>query len=153
MNAVAREARTSRSGPLGQLVTYAAIGLVSTAAYALLFWRLRPLAPAAVANAVALLVTAVANTAANRRLTFGVQGRDGLAGDHAGGLLALAFALATTNLAMAALPLVRPNPSPAVELAGLTVANAAATVLRFALLRALILGRRHRLRAAAGQIR
>ena len=35
-------------------------------------------APAA-ANAAALALTAVANTAANRRLTFGVRGRDGLA--------------------------------------------------------------------------
>ena len=70
MNAVAREARTSGSGPLGQLATYAAIGLVSTAAYALLFWCLRPLAPAAVANAVALLVTAIANTGLYQRLGF-----------------------------------------------------------------------------------
>ena len=45
-------------------------------AYLLLFLLLRGLAGAQGANLVALLVTAVANTAANRRFTFGVRGRD-----------------------------------------------------------------------------
>ena len=40
---------------------------------------------AAGANAVALAITAVANTAANRRLTFGVRGREGLVRHHARG--------------------------------------------------------------------
>ena len=52
------------------------------------------------ANAVALVATAVANTAANRRFTFGVQGRAGLTGDHIGGANATAtlarFALLRT---------------------------------------------------------
>ena len=44
------------------------------------------------ANVVALLVTAVANTAANRRLTFGVRGRDGAARHQVQGLSSSASA-------------------------------------------------------------
>ena len=128
--------------PVSQLGAFAAVGLASTAAYALLFWLLRPVAPTAAANAVALVVTAVANTAANRRFTFGVQGRSGLALDHAGGLVALALALATTNLAIAGLQAARPGLTPAAELVVLGAANAVATLARFVLLRALIVGRR-----------
>jgi glycosyltransferase involved in cell wall biosynthesis len=53
-----------------QLPSFAAIGAVSTLAYLGLFWVLRSALSAVAANALALLVTAVANTAANRRFTF-----------------------------------------------------------------------------------
>lgn len=56
---------TFEPGLARQLWSFAFVGLPSTAAYALFFVLLRPLAPMPVANAVALLVTAVANTAAN----------------------------------------------------------------------------------------
>ena len=55
---------------------FAGVGVVSTLAYLLLFIALRARLGAQPANLVALLVTAVANTAVNRRLTFGVRGRD-----------------------------------------------------------------------------
>ena len=48
---------------------------LSTLAYLLLYVLLRAPLGAQAANCVALLLTAVANTAANRRLTFGVRGR------------------------------------------------------------------------------
>src|SRR4030095_5647007 len=47
------------------------IGVLSTIAYALLYLGLVPVLGALGANAAALAITAVANTAANRRLTFG----------------------------------------------------------------------------------
>jgi len=151
MNAVPiEEAGPVRRDRVGQLCAFAAIGIVSTAAYSLLFWLLRPLAPTALASTAALLLTAVANTAANRRFTFGVRGRDGLAADHASGLLTLTLALATTNVAVAGLLAVRPAASPATELAALTAANALATVLRFTVLRALIVGRRRPRTATIG---
>jgi putative flippase GtrA len=127
-----------------QLCTFAAIGAASTAAYALIFWMVRPFAPAAAANVIGLLVTAVANTAANRRFTFGVRGGGGLLGDHLGGLLALALALVTTDLSITVLVAVRPDASPALELAVLVAASSIATLARFALLRALIFERRRR---------
>jgi glycosyltransferase involved in cell wall biosynthesis len=128
--------------PASQLAVFAAVGVSSTAAYAALYWMLRPLVPAAAANAVALLLTAVANTTANRRLTFGIQGRSGLALDHAGGLAALGLALVTTNLAIAAMEATHADTSRFVELLILGAANAVATLVRFVLLRALIVGRR-----------
>ena len=58
-----------------QAVRFGGIGLLSTVAYLSLFVVLRSAAGAQAANLLALLVTAVANTAANRRFTFGVRGR------------------------------------------------------------------------------
>jgi putative flippase GtrA len=137
--------------PVTQVASFAAVGAVSTAAYALLFWMLRPVAPTAMANALALVVTAIANTAANRRYTFGIQGRAGLAMDHAGGLVALALALVTTNVAIAGMQATKAPLSPAGELLVLGAANAVATMARFVLLRAMIVGRR-RLRGRVVEI-
>ena len=61
-----------------QLVSFALIGAASTLAYAVLYLALRQAMPAQAANALSLLLTAVANTAANRRLTFGVRGAGGV---------------------------------------------------------------------------
>src|ERR1700710_2333815 len=57
-----------------QVARFVAVGIASTVAYALLYVLLRGTLAAGAANAVALASTAVANTAANRRLTFGVVG-------------------------------------------------------------------------------
>jgi putative flippase GtrA len=129
---------------LRQIGTFGLIGALCTAAYGALFWLLSPLMPAVAANALALLATAVANTAANRRFTYGVRGRSGLAGDHLGGLAAFALTLAVTNLSLAALQSLDPVPPRLVELGVLVGANAAATLARFALLKTLIVDRRRR---------
>ncbi len=71
-----------------QVASFAAIGVVSTAAYAALYVALRAITEPATANAVALLVTAVGNTAANRRLTFAVRDRVGAMRDQVGGFIA-----------------------------------------------------------------
>ena len=122
----------------GQLARFAAVGLVSTVAYAALYWVLRGFLTPAVSNSLALVVTAVSNTAANRRLTFGVRGAGGLLRDHAGGLVAFAVALVLTNAAIGAMALIKPTPSLGVEIAVLTAANAVATVVRFVVLRTLL---------------
>ncbi|SCF41321.1 GtrA-like protein [Micromonospora saelicesensis] len=124
-----------------QLVRFAAVGVASTLAYLLLFVSTRGLLGAQPANLLALLATAVANTAANRRLTFGISGRRHAARHHAQGLLAFALGLTLTSGALAALHVVSAVPARPVELAVLVAANLAATVLRFVLLR---LGMHHR---------
>ena len=130
-----------RAGPgrtghaLRQAGTFAAIGVVSTLAYVALYALLRPAVPAELANAAALLATAIGNTAANRRLTFSIRGRAGLARDHAAGLLALGAALAITSASLAVLQVVAQGAPPAIEVAVLVAANAAATLVRFLLLR------------------
>src|SRR5487761_18060 len=121
----------------GQLVRFAAIGVMSTVAYAALYWMLRGFLPPVASNTVALVVTAIANTAANRRLAFGVRGANGLLRAHAGGLAAFAVALVLTNGAIGALELIKPAPSLGLEIATLSAANALATAVRFLLLRML----------------
>jgi putative flippase GtrA len=136
------EAGGGRPGLLAQGLTFAAIGVVSTLAYGVLFWLLRSGTGAQWANLVALLLTAVANTAANRRFTFGVTGRDGAARHQAQGLLVFALGLAVTSCSLAALQVLAPDAGPAAELTTLVLANAVATVLRFVLLRGWVFGRR-----------
>jgi putative flippase GtrA len=118
-----------------QLVSFGTIGAASTLAYVALYTFMRQAAPAALANAVALLTTALGNTAANRRLTFAVRGSDGLARDHAAGLLGVAVALAITSAGLAVLPIVDPRHGGRSEIAILIAANAVATLVRFLLLR------------------
>ena len=112
------------------------MGVASTFAYALLYLLLRAasLDPAA-ANAVALAVTAVANTAANRRLTFGVRGRESLLRQHALGALVFLITLGLTSGAIAVLEALDPHPSRVLEAAVLVVASACATLTRFVGLR------------------
>ncbi|WP_182899313.1 bifunctional glycosyltransferase family 2/GtrA family protein [Microbispora sp. H10830] len=122
----------SRTSVRTQIPVFAVIGAISTAAHLALFWMLRSVLPPVAANAIALLVTAVANTAANRRFTFGVRGRAGALRHHLGGLVAFVAGLALTSGGLAALP---GGASRAAELAAVVVANGLATLLRFLLLR------------------
>ncbi|SFT86980.1 GtrA-like protein [Geodermatophilus amargosae] len=123
------------AGLAAQLVRFTLIGGASTVAYLLLFLLLRDMTGAQAANLVALLVTAVANTAANRRITFGIRGPDGAARHHVQGLLVFVLGLALTSGTLALLHAVDPAPATALESALLLAANAAATLLRFLLLR------------------
>jgi putative flippase GtrA len=132
-------------GGLGrEVLSFAAIGIVSTAAYAVLYLLLRTIVGATAANAGALVITAIGNTAANRRLTFGVHDRSSMLRDQAGGLAALGVALAITTVSVKVLGAVLPDAGRLVELSVLVVANAIATVARFVLLRAWISGDRDR---------
>jgi putative flippase GtrA len=126
-----------------QLASFGAIGVASTVAYVALYSWLREATPAGAANAVALVITAVGNTSANRLLTFRIRGRDGLARDHAAGLVALGAALAITSLSLVVLTAVAPHHGRLVEVAILVLANALATFIRFLLLR-LAIGRPRR---------
>ena len=128
------------AGLLGQLLRFGAIGVASTAAYLLLYVALRGAAGSQLANLVALLLTAVANTAANRRLTFGVRGREGAARHQGQGLLVFGIGLALTSGALAALSALSANPARWVEVSVLVVANLVATLVRFLLLRRWVFG-------------
>ncbi|WP_432022977.1 glycosyltransferase [Streptomyces parvus] len=119
-----------------QLIGFCAVGVLSTLFYLALYSLFRLGAGPQVANGGALLVSAVANTAANRRLTFGVRGRSGAVRHQAQGLVVFAIGLALTSGSLAALGAASGSPAHGTELAVLITANLAATVLRFLLLRA-----------------
>lgn len=125
-------ARLAAAGPIARFM---AVGVASTLAYALLFLLLHGLVGPAVANAISLAVTAVANTAANRRFTFGVRGRAGLLRQHALGAVVFFLTLGLTSGALAVLHGLSAHPSRGLELAVLVAASAAATVTRYVALR------------------
>ncbi|MGY1619251.1 glycosyltransferase [Geodermatophilus sp. SYSU D00691] len=122
-------------GLVTQLLRFAAIGVLSTLAYLLVFVLLRGVVGAQAANLTALLLTAVANTAANRRFTFGIRGGAGAGVHHAQGLVVFGLGLALTSGSLAVLHAVAPGASRAAELLLLVAANAVATLLRFVLFR------------------
>ncbi|MFJ7114606.1 glycosyltransferase [Streptomyces albogriseolus] len=131
-----------------QLVGFCAVGAVSTVCYLLLYSAFRAVTGPQTANGLALLVSAVANTAANRRLTFRVRGRGGMVRHQAQGLVVLAIGLALTSGSLAALNMASSDPARSTELAVLVAANLAATVLRFLLFRAWVFPDRGPARAA-----
>ncbi|EHB57860.1 glycosyl transferase family 2 [Mycolicibacterium rhodesiae JS60] len=116
-------------GMVGQMVRFGLIGVASTIAFALLYLSLQA------ANLTALLLTALANTAANRAFTFGIRGRAGAARHHVHGLLVFGFGLAITSGALYLLHRFDPTVGKGVELSVLVVANLVATFVRFVALR------------------
>ena len=129
-------ARRSAELPL-QVVSFAVVGVASTIAYLLLYLLLRVVMSAQAANAASLLVTAVANTAANRRLTFGISGRQHAARHQVKGLIAVGIGLALTSGALAVLP----SANRGLEVLVLVAANLVATVIRFVLYRTWVFGK------------
>ncbi|WP_432511115.1 bifunctional glycosyltransferase family 2/GtrA family protein [Kineococcus sp. SYSU DK001] len=133
----------------GQLTRFVGVGIASTLAYAALYLLFQEFSGAQVANFLALLVTAVGNTALNRRLTFGVRGPDGAARHQAQGLFVFLLGWAITSGSLGLLHSARPDAHHGVELAVLTVANLAATVVRFLLLRTWVFADRRQHRPGA----
>jgi putative flippase GtrA len=114
----------------------APIGAVARPSFlALLYLLLQGVLGAQGANFTALLVTAVANTWANRRFTFAIRGPEKAATHQFQGLIVFAIAWIITSGSLVALNALVPDAPTAVELVTLTVANLVATALRFVLLR------------------
>jgi putative flippase GtrA len=139
---VGRAWRKSRSRLQTPIAHFVLVGAASTIAYLFLYLVLRsPLGPAG-ANALALAVTAVANTQANRRFTFGVRGRKGLVRQHAGGGAVYVLALGITLGALTLMHDVDHRPAHLLELTVLVIASAVATLSRYAILRTWVFARR-----------
>jgi putative flippase GtrA len=131
-------ARTGASAPAGvvsQAARFIVVGAASTAAFVLLYLLFRGVMMAQAANAASLLVTAIANTAVNRRFTFGIWGRAHATRHQLRGLVAFGVGLAVTSGALAALHATTTRPGRAAEVAVLIAANLAATAVRFMLYR------------------
>jgi putative flippase GtrA len=144
--AIVRTAATDLRGVARLLLAspvarFMGVGLVSTLAYALLFLILRaPLGPGG-ANALALACTAVANTQANRVLTFGLRGRERLLRQHAMGAAVYVLTLGLTAGALAVLRGLDPSPPRLLEVAVLIAASVCATVTRYIALRTWVFAR------------
>jgi glycosyltransferase involved in cell wall biosynthesis len=118
-----------------QLLRFAGVGAISTLGYLFLFIAWRPIAGNFGANALALAICTLFNTAVHRELARSMQGsrhRGRFAGVSAG---LFAISLALTSLGLVAAHAVSASSLP-VALVAVIVANAAASVLRFAILRA-----------------
>ena len=127
---------------VGQLVRFAAIGIVSTVAQLGLFLLLRNEVGVLTANLISLVLSTVANTEANRRITFGIRGRAGAGRHQLQALVVFGLSLALSTGALALLGLMAPAAGRGAELVVLLAANALATVARFALLRTWVFGAR-----------
>ena len=134
--------RLMASAPIAR---FAAVGVLSTVAHGLLFLLLRGGLGSVGANALALALTAIGNTALNRRFTFGVRGRAGLVRHHLRGGLVFVLTLALTNSALLVLHGLVASPPRAVELAVLVAANLTATVTRYVAMRTWVFAHRRRI--------
>lgn len=128
-------------GMTKQVVRFAAIGVVSTIAYLLLFVLFHPVMGAQVGNFLALALTAIGNTSANRRFTFGVRERAGVVRHQLQGFGIFVLGLAITGGALALLQTTAPAAGRLLELGVLVAANLAATILRFLLMRSWVFRR------------
>ena len=137
-------------GVLLQLVRFTGIGIVMTLAYLALYAALQGVLGMQGANVVAWLATAVADTAANRRLTFGVSGRGGAARAQTEGLLVFAMGLVITSGSLLAVGLVVASPGVVLQMGVLVGANVAAGLLRFRLLRGWVFAPRRLARRRSG---
>ncbi|WP_406689010.1 bifunctional glycosyltransferase family 2/GtrA family protein [Saccharopolyspora sp. ID03-671] len=122
------------NGLLWQLVSFGAIGLVSTVLTSVLYAVLRGWWPPLLANLVALTVTTLWNTEANRRYTF-LQQRGSSGRVHAQGLIVFALYYVVTSGALLGLQAYAVNPSRWLEVLVLVLSSVIGTALRFVLLR------------------
>lgn len=121
-----------------RIARFAMVGVLSTVAYAVLYLLLRAGIDAGTANAISLAVTAIGNTAVNRRWTFGLRGRDRLLRQYAMGALVYMLTLGLTSGALAVLGKMVPDPSKHLEVTVLVLASIAATVTRYFALKSFV---------------
>ena len=128
-----------------QLLRFTGVGIICTGASLALYALLRPWIGPQPANAVALVLTSLLNTALNRRLTFKISGTQRRASDHLNGLVVIGVALLITGGSLGVLHWINPDATVADELLTTTLSGFLATAVRFTLLRHWIFRRaRHR---------
>jgi putative flippase GtrA len=138
-------------GPLvRQLAAFSTVGAASTVGFLVLFAALRTGLDSQAANVIASVALAVASTAANRRLTFGVQGRTGAGRQHLQGLLVFAVGLALSSGALALAEAVAAGDA-TTEFAILTSANLLGGIIRFVALRTWVFGAKPALATVAAE--
>jgi putative flippase GtrA len=117
-----------------QLLRFAGVGAISTLGYLFLFIAWRPITGNLGANALALAICTLFNTAVHKELAHAAPGPANLGRFAAVSAGLFAISLALTTLGLLAAHAISPSSLP-LALVAVTVANAAASVLRFAILR------------------
>jgi glycosyltransferase involved in cell wall biosynthesis len=120
-----------------QLLRFAGVGVVSTLGYLFLFVAWQPLVGPYSANALAMAIATLFNTAVHRELSRSTDGqtRRGRFLAVAGGLLVVSLGL--TSLGLLVAQWVAPG-SLLADVVAITIANALAAIVRFGVLRAWI---------------
>ncbi|MFD8914627.1 glycosyltransferase [Streptomyces sp. NPDC059575] len=122
------------TGLVWQLLSFGAIGAVSTAVTLLLYAFFRPAMHPLAANLLALVITTIFNTEANRRFSFlGPPGSSGRV--HLQGLVVFGLYYAFTSTALLVLHSAVAEPSRLLEMVVLLAACLLGTAGRFVLLR------------------
>jgi putative flippase GtrA len=128
-----------------QLIRFTGVGIVCTVTSLALYAFLRPWLGSQPANASALILTSLMNTALNRRLTFKITEKRRMKRDHLNGLIVILVALLITGGSLGVLHWINPEATVADELWATTLSGFVATAVRFTLLRHWIFRRaRHR---------
>ncbi|WP_344834113.1 glycosyltransferase [Actinocorallia longicatena] len=130
-----------RAALLAKLLSFGAIGLLSGGLHALIYLLLRTQCAPMWANFVALVVTAIANTEANRRWTFNKAGGPSGGVHTRAGLLFAVNYLFTTGV-VTAVTLLFPGVGRTVETAALVCSFLTMTALRFVALDRWVFARR-----------
>lgn len=118
-----------------QLVRFGLIGAATTLLFAVMYLGMRGTVGAQWSNVISLIVATFVNTALNRNFTFGVRGA-GAVRHQLQGYVVLIIALIFTSGSLWALGAFVPNAGHGAEVAVLTIANVAATLVKFVLFRA-----------------
>lgn len=118
-----------------QLLRFTGVGILCTATSLALYALLRPWLGPQLANAAALVLTSLMNTALNRRLTFKISGQRRMARDHLNGMIVIAVALVITGGSLGVLHWLHPDATVSDELWTTTLSGFVATAVRFTMLR------------------
>jgi putative flippase GtrA len=130
---VAADTEHPREATSSELLHFAGVGIVSTAAYFVVFLALHPLVGGLGANSIAMTACSVGNTVAHRRLSQGAARRLGRPRWMLTGTALLALSLGLTTAALVAADAL--SGTLWSELIALVVANGVAAAVRFSLLR------------------
>ena len=129
------EATTRNDVGMGrQLVRFGLIGAATTVMFAVMYLAMRDAVGAQWANIISLAVATFVNTALNRTVTFGVRGA-GAVRHQLQGYVVLLIALVFTSGSLWALGVFVPAAGHGAEVVVLTIANVAATLVKFVLFR------------------
>ncbi|MGC2940501.1 MULTISPECIES: glycosyltransferase [unclassified Brevibacterium] len=131
-----------------QILHFIDVGIISTVLYAMILLFGSQIVSAVTANIIALFLSTVANTALNRSHTFGVRAPHHRLTSQLKGLAAFGLCLAFTSAGLAVADGFTGPWASVGTLGVLTLANLAATVVRFVLMRTWVFARGTRLGAS-----